>query len=251
MQKHSRGFTLIELLVVIVIIGILVAIALPNFIKIKEKAFEAQVKANLRIIWIALERYGTEHDGKYPSWLLGGDPSDPNTTVLAARFNIYCPPYCGDGDSLLLYGYLASFPENPFVAAASGLQFSIPPLTWRNADGSAIPGFNEGDGIVCHSSPTDHAIGGGSNAGRRVGGPGSKQMFDVTEGLYGCTRNGTGGGPARAMAPESSTLTFSCTETKSLTGPTCRFPIHVCTSGLSCWCRWWNWSPPWYTPSWA
>src|SRR5687768_17077495 len=72
-KQTNRGFTLIELLVVIVIIGILVAIALPNFIKIKDKAREAEVKQNLHAVQLALERYSTDNDGNYPFFVYGGD----------------------------------------------------------------------------------------------------------------------------------------------------------------------------------
>ncbi len=73
MLRTKKGFTLIELLVVIVIIGILVAIALPNFIKIKIKAREAEVKQNLHAIQLAIERYATDSSGIYPFFLYGGD----------------------------------------------------------------------------------------------------------------------------------------------------------------------------------
>ena len=51
------GFTLIELLIVVVIIGILVAIAIPKFSNTKEKAYVASMKSDLRNLVTAEEGY--------------------------------------------------------------------------------------------------------------------------------------------------------------------------------------------------
>lgn len=111
-RYRQKGFTLIELLVVITIIGILAAIALPNYIKAKDKAKEAEVKANLHTIQIALERYATDNN-EYPNFLIGGDvegwlhwhsvndPLDPLNGIVS--------------DPLVSWAYITSYPANPFI----------------------------------------------------------------------------------------------------------------------------------------
>lgn len=57
MLRNRRGFTLVELLVVILIIGVLAVIALPNFVRTREKAYVAALKSDLRNLATAEEDY--------------------------------------------------------------------------------------------------------------------------------------------------------------------------------------------------
>lgn len=152
-QITQRGFTLIELLVVITIIGILAAIALPNYIKAKDKAKEAEVKANCHTIQIALERYATDHSGAYPVYILGGDTKgwDERTgcravsAIPADKGQWAKPPVWDDQwhtpmkDALIHGAYVYSYPDNPFIDPGEGLTSII---SWTGASLTA------GDGDV-------------------------------------------------------------------------------------------------------
>jgi len=69
MKRNQKGFTLVELMVVVLIIGILVAIAIPLYTKSQENAQRNACKANLRTMMGSIAQYASENNGSYPSSL--------------------------------------------------------------------------------------------------------------------------------------------------------------------------------------
>ncbi len=61
-SRFGKGFTLIELMIVVAIIGILAAIAIPNFVKFQCRSKQSEAKTNLKALYVAEESYYAEQD---------------------------------------------------------------------------------------------------------------------------------------------------------------------------------------------
>jgi type IV pilus assembly protein PilA len=97
--EGEPGLTLVELLIVILIIAVLAAIAIPVFLRQREKSYVAQTQSTLKSAATAAETYATENEGTFAG--LDGDngallrsrgfkPSGGVTIAVASGVGEYC-----------------------------------------------------------------------------------------------------------------------------------------------------------------
>lgn len=102
MKRLRSGFTLIELLIVVAIIGILAAIAVPNFLNAQVRAKVARVKSDIRAIAQAQEMYYLDNNS-YPPESEDNIFSGRRARSEAGLFFLTSP-----------VSYIGSIPHDPF-----------------------------------------------------------------------------------------------------------------------------------------
>ncbi len=159
MQKERRlstGFTIIELIIVVVILLILAAIAIPNYVALKNRALEASVKANMHSVQAATEEFNTLAGGEYPGDLdtrvgqIYPFPLDPNIANLSLAAGVRMPPFPANALLRPHPGF-----KNPFsihFQVIDNLLVPPPPVPPANVRGCVYYSAYQSDAIT----PTAH-----------------------------------------------------------------------------------------------
>lgn len=151
-----HAFTLIELLIVVAIIGVLAAIAVPNFLNARVRAEIARSEADMRALGNAIEAFRIDNNVMLVDFW---DEGDAKAVERIQRFGVGCIDNLADDcrDQRSIYApltspvaYIGSIPDDPFFAKINNtserLQIALAGTYFYCDEESAIPGWDCGFG---------------------------------------------------------------------------------------------------------
>ena len=140
--ESDKGFTLIELLVVVVIIGILVAIAVPVYLNYRKGASNKSAQSDVRAAISAVEQFYTENSNKYPATATAATPTGGTAAVL---------------DLQVTAGTTGTKDQKTTLSNGNEMQYTLKTTTnyvicARNVDGGQLYVYNNATGGAVRES---------------------------------------------------------------------------------------------------
>lgn len=143
MRIKTKGFTLIELLIVVAIIGILAAIAIPNFLSASSKTKYGRAIADTKVMVSQAVLFTNDNPGIYPTVAPGANQLMGTTYMSWARDPFQAAANVCDGTSQAgCYQYTAATATTPVSAHTIGVNGTDNNAAWAGT--AAITGDDAG-----------------------------------------------------------------------------------------------------------